>query len=259
MTHVRVVTPITTPDVTDPAIFEAVAFADTTVSQVGIDRGPASIEGEFEEALAVPDTLAKILDAERDGVDAVVIDCMGDPGLAAAREAVDALVLGPCQTGMHLAALLAHNFSVVTVLDSLVPYFENLAIRYGLREKLASVRSVDIPVLELESDLDRLNRALLDESIKAIEEDGAHAILFGCTGMKGCAAALAGGLARSGYGDVPVIDPVLAAFKVAEALVALGLTQSKRTYPAPRPKEIVGFDYVVGPLVRPVVRESAAV
>jgi allantoin racemase len=251
MAHVRVVTPITTQGFTHPELFESVAADDTTVTHVSLDRGPASIEGEFEEALAIPDTLAKILDAERDGADAIVIDCMGDPGLAAGREAVDALVVGPCQTGMHVAALLAHNFSVVTVLDSLVAYFENLAIRYGLKDKLVSVRSVGIPVLELEEDFDRLNRALLDESIKAIEEDGAHAIIFGCTGMKGCATELASGLARSGYGDVPVIDPVLTAFKVAEALAGLGLTQSKRTYPAPRPKEVTGFDYVV--------RESAAV
>ena len=245
MTHVRIVTPITTEGFTEPAIFESVAFEETTVSQVSIEKGPASIEGEFEAALAVPDTLAKILDAERDGVDAVVIDCMGDPGLAPGREAVDMLVLGPCQTSMHVAALLAHNFSVITVLDSLVVFFEDLATRYGLLEKLASVRSVGIPVLELEEDMNRLNRALLGESIKAIEEDGAHALIFGCTGMKGCATELTRGLEQRGYGNVPVIDPVLAAFKVAEALVGLGLTQSKRTYPLPRPKEITGYDDVV--------------
>jgi allantoin racemase len=245
MTQVRIVTPITTEGFTEPAIFESIAFDGTTVSQVSIDKGPASIEGEFEEALAVPDTLAKILEAERDGIDAVVIDCMGDPGLAPGREAVDMLVLGPCQTAMHVAALLAHNFSVITVLDTLVVFFEDLATRYGLKEELVSVRSVDIPVLELEDDMDRLNRALLDESIKAIEEDGAHSLIFGCTGLKGCSTELTRGLGQRGYGNVPVIDPVLAAFKVAEALVGLGLTHSKRTFPPPRSKEITGYDFVV--------------
>jgi allantoin racemase len=245
MTHVRVVTPITADGFTDPGLFESIASDETTVSHVSIERGPASIEGEFEEALAIPDTLAKMLDAERDGVDAIVIDCLGDPGLAPGREALDTLVLGPCQTGMHVAAMLAHNFSLVTVLPTLVPFFESLAIRYGLIDRLVSVRSVDIPVLELEADLDRCNRALLDESVKAIEEDGAHAIILGCTGMKGCAAALDSGLARRGYGDVPVIDPMLVTFKIAEALAGIGLKQSKRTYPSPGTKEITGFDYVV--------------
>ena len=62
-------------------------------------------------------------------MDAVVIDCMGDPALGAAREATSIPVLGPAQTSMHLAALLAHSFSIVTVLDSVVPLLEDLATR----------------------------------------------------------------------------------------------------------------------------------
>ena len=64
-----------------------------------------------------------------DGAAAVVIDCMGDPGLVPARESVGTLVLGPCQTSMHVAALLGHRFSVVTVLDHLAVIFEDLASR----------------------------------------------------------------------------------------------------------------------------------
>lgn len=238
--HVRVVTPIITEGFTEAADFEPHARPDVVVSQTNLDTGPASIESEFDEALALPDTISKIVQAERDGVDAVVIDCMGDPGMNASREATSLLVLGPAQTAMHLAALLAHSFSIVTVLDAVVPLLENLAKEYGLDGKLRSVRSVDIPVLELD-DHARLVRALTDESVKAIEEDGAHAIVFGCTGMRGCAEGLRVALAERGYPGIPVIDPVVAAFKVAEALVDLGLTPSKRTYPTPRDKKIVGF------------------
>ena len=119
---------------------------------------------------------------------------------------------------------------------------ENQAKIYGLADKLASVRSVDIPVLELEQDTPRLVQALVDESIEAIEKDGAHVIIFGCTGMLGCALGVQEGLVRRGYAGVPVIDPVPAAIKLAEALVDLGLSQSKRTYQSPPPKRIVGYD-----------------
>ena len=44
-----------------------------TISRVEISRGPASIESAFDDMLAVPDTVAKIIEAERDGVHAVVI------------------------------------------------------------------------------------------------------------------------------------------------------------------------------------------
>jgi allantoin racemase len=244
--QIRIVTPITTPGFTLAEDFQPLARWDTEVSCVGLDRGPASIESEFDEALAVPDTIAKIMEAEQEGIDAVVIDCMGDPGLEPAREVVNIPVVGAAQASMHLASMLAHNFSIVTVLDTLVPLFENTARVYGLESKLCSVRSVNIPVLELEEDQDRLISALVEESIKAVEEDGAHAIVFGCTGMKGCAAGLKVGLEALGYENIPVIDPVIAAFKLAEAVVDLGVSHSKRTYPQPPQKEIIGFDNIPG-------------
>src|SRR4051812_10370350 len=147
--RVHVVTPITTTDVTKASDFEPIARPDTEVGHSDLDAGPASIESEFDEAIALPDTIAKILQAEREGADAVVIDCMGDPGMSAGREVTSIPVLGPAHTSMHVAALLAHSFSIVTVLDSVIPMLEDLATKYGLRDKLVSVRSVDIPVLEL--------------------------------------------------------------------------------------------------------------
>jgi allantoin racemase len=238
---VHVVTPITTAGFTKASDFASIARADTEVGHSELDTGPASIESKFDEALALPDTLAKVLRAERDGADAVVIDCMGDPGLGAAREVTSIPVLGPAHTSMHVAALLAHSFSIVTVLDAVIPMLEDLAITYGLSGKLASIRSVDIPVLELD-DHERMMNGLEEESIKAIQEDGAHAIVFGCTGMRGCADALRERLEARGYEGIPVIDPVVTAFKIAEALVDLGLSPSTRTYGRPRDKATPGYE-----------------
>ncbi|MCP4321048.1 MAG: hydrogenase expression protein HupH, partial [Alteromonadales bacterium] len=44
------------------------------------------------------DTIKQAIKAERAGADAIIIDCMGDPGLNACREAVSIPVIGPCQT-----------------------------------------------------------------------------------------------------------------------------------------------------------------
>jgi allantoin racemase len=241
--RIRVVTPVISEGfMRQPELFQPVAGWETEISQVQIERGPASIESEFDEALAVPDTVAKIIEAELDGVDAVVIDCMGDPGMKAGREAVSIPVLGPGEATMHIASMLGHRFSVVTVLSSCVPLMENQATVYGLAGKLASVRAVDIPVLDLEKDTKRLVEALVEQSIEAIEKDGAHVIVFGCTGMLGCARGVQDGLVERGYAGVPVIDPVPAAIKLAEALVDLGLRHSKRTYQDPPPKRIVGYE-----------------
>lgn len=242
MTKVRVITPIVTEGFREAEDFSVYAGPGTDVSQVSIERGPASIECEFDECLAVPDTVAKAIEAEQDGVDAIVIDCMGDPGMKPAREVVQIPVLGPAETCMHVASMLGHRFSVVTVLDSVVPLLENQARVYGLADNMASARSVDIPVLELEGNRERTVKALVDESVKAVEEDGAHVLIFGCTGMMGCAAAVEDGILARGVTGVPVIDPVPTTIRVAESFTGIGLRHSKRTYPQPPEKQIVGFD-----------------
>lgn len=242
--RLRVITPITTTGFICVDQLAPLVRPDTELSYVEIENGPASIECDFDAMLATPDTVAHIIAAEQEGIDAVVINCMDDPGLRAAREMVEIPVLGPCETAMHLAAMLAHRFSVVTVLDHLEPQFVNHAKVYSVAEKLASVRSVSIPVLDLEADEARLIEALATQSARAVEEDGAHAIIFGCTGMLGVAEAVERQLEARGITGVPVLDPLVVALKFAESLVDLGLTHSKRTFPAPPRKAVKGYDRV---------------
>lgn len=241
--HIRVVIPIVTPGLHDLEEFAAVAGPRTRVTASQIERGPASIESELDDALAAPDTILKVVEADREGADAVVIDCMDDPGLLGSREMVSIPVLGPCQTTMHLASMLGHTFSVVTVMEGSVPGFVNRAKVYGLDGKLASVRWVDIPVLDLASSGKRLLADLLDESEAAVRRDGAHVIVFGCTGMLGFAAAVERGLVERGIEGVPVIDPIPTTIKMAEAIVDLGLRPSGRTFPTPPRKQIVGYAF----------------
>jgi allantoin racemase len=239
--EIRVVSPIVTKGFRKIADLRALEYPGIKVTHAEISTGPGSIECEFEAAVSVPGTIAEVLRAERDGADAVIIDCMGDPGLRAAREVATIPVLGPCETGMHVAAMLGHRFSVLTVMRRLRPSFENTAAIAGLSTKLASVRSVDIPVLELESDLEHTTKMLIREGIRAVEQDGAEALIFGCTGLMGCAFALREGLLAAGL-DVPVVDPIPTAVSVAAALVRSNLSQSKYTYPLPPKKTLIGYD-----------------
>jgi len=238
--HVRVITPIVSEGVRTLDDIHAMESADLKVSHSLIEIGPASIECEFDEALAVPGLLARAIEAERDGVDAVVIDCMGDPGLKAAREVLSVPVLGPAETSMHIAAMLGRSFSIVTVLESVRPMFDNLAKIYGVHEKLASIRVVDIPVLEIGHDLAKLKASLAEQAQLALDQDRADVIVLGCTGFFGCSEAIARALAERGQ-PTPVIDPIPATVFAAAALVRAGLTHSKRTYATPPRKPIKGF------------------
>jgi allantoin racemase len=241
---IRAVTPIIT-EVFGPMIieeFEKVARPGTEISNVFVRSGPASVESAYDEALTAPDVIARVREAQEEGMDAVIINCFGDPGLDAAREVVSIPVLGPCEASMHVAAMLGHRFSVVTVLERLIPELELHAQKYGVGWKLASARSVDLPVLDLEKGREQFVGRMVEKAVEAIEEDGAHVIVLGCTGLAGLDAQVKDGLREKGY-EVPVIDPASTALKIAEALVDAKLAHSKRSYPSPPEKEIVGYGY----------------
>jgi allantoin racemase len=138
---------------------------------------------------------------------------------------------------MHLAAMLGHRFSMLTVSEQDVSAVEEQAARYGLSAKLASARPFDIPVLALDDDRDGTVAAVVEVAERTVREDGAHVVIPGCTGLAGLASRIQAGLAERNC-EVPVLDPPWVALKLAESLVDLDLSHSRRTYPSPPDKEI---------------------
>ncbi len=246
-TIIHVITPIITRNIRQLDDLRKLDCPDLELRHSLLDKGPASIESEFDEALSVPDTIAKAIHAQREGAQAIVIDCMGDPGLDACREAVSVPVFGPCQASMYAACLLAHSFGFITVLERLRPLIDNLATKYGLNSKYASFQAVDIPVLEISHDSEKLNDALTKKALLAVRQDGADALILGCTGFLGCAAAMRRGLLKAGL-DVPVIDPIPLTVRLAHALAGTGISHSKQTWPSPEPKPTAGYDMLDGML-----------
>lgn len=208
----------------------------TEVEIVVIREGPSSIESAYDEAYAARETLREVVRAEQEGADAAIIWCAGDANLVPARELVSMPVVGPAGASFHIAGMLADRFTVLTILSELKPWARRLVGSYGLEGRLASVRAIDIPVLELEKSEDRLLEKAVDESVKAIVEDGAAAIVLGCMGMIHLSDRLAVRLREKGFA-VPVINPAFACLKVAEMLVEMRLSHSKVSYPLPRKVE----------------------
>ena len=205
------------------------AFPGTEVRVLDVPTGPASIESAYEEMLAIPATLDLVMACERDGYDAAIIGCFGDPGLEAARELVSMPVVGPCEASMLLAASLGHKFSVLTIFDSLIAGQELLAVKAGVRDKLASVRATNIPVLELMRDPAATKRRLVEVAGACVREDRADAFLFGCMTMSFL------DMAEEIAAEVgaPAVNAGKAALKQAETLVSMGLAHSKTAWPTP--------------------------
>ncbi len=237
MTKIRIITPIISAGFRDDAPLATAVPEGCQLSSVFLENGPESVESAIDEVLAAPGVVDAALTAQADGMDAVIVDCMLDPGLDAAREAVDILVIGCGEAGLKAAAEFG-NFSVVTVLDRQTRAFRELATRHGLADKLVSVRGIGVTVLDLERDRAGSVAATIRECRRAAREDGARAIVFGCTGMLGFAVAVADAL-----GDQIdcVVDPLPHAVSLAHNAAAAGEKTDKSLYPRPDKKDFRGF------------------
>lgn len=195
------------------AVAQAIAAPGTQVLARNPASGPASIQGPEDGAAAVPGVLAEIARGRAEGVDASIIACFDDTGLAQARAATDRPVIGIGEAAFHAAALSGARFSVVTTLAVSIPVIEANIAAYGFQSRCARVRASGVPVLELTAP--GAAARVIAEAQAAAAEDGVQAIVLGCSGM----AALARPIEAAC--GLPAIDGVRAAVLLAEALVRL--------------------------------------
>jgi allantoin racemase len=236
--EILIVNPNITPSMTEKIgmAARAGASAGTTITAVNPATGPESIEGFYDEALAVPGLLVEIAKGEARGVAGHVIACFDDTGLDAARALALAPVVGIGEAAFHMASLIAGSFSVVTTVGLAVPAIQQNLVRYGLATRCVRVRAAEIPVLALEDPTSGARQRIEAEIELARREDRAEAIVLGCAGMADLAADLS---KRCG---LPVVDGVSAAVALVEALAVLRLRTSKLGgYSSPLPKTIRGF------------------
>lgn len=199
----------------------------TQLEVVSYKKGPKHLEYRYYEALVVPEILQTIKRAERNGYDAAVIGCFYDPGLYDAREIVDDMIVtAPAEACGHLAATMCYKFSVVITEDLCIPQMMNNFETYGLKDKVASFKSLGMGVHELHKNEELTVQRIMQKAKEAVERDRAEAVILGCTIQFGFYKEI------QEYLNVPVIDAVIAPFKYAEFLVELkskfGWTHSKK-------------------------------
>jgi allantoin racemase len=227
---------------TTEAMTEGIARAARQAASAGTEIigltptfGAESCEGNVESHLAaigVMDAVGKYTGH----YDAVIQAGYGEHGREALQEMLDVPVIDITEAGAGLAMFLGHRFSVVTTLDRTVPLIENRLLLAGLDSHCASVRASGMAVLELEESPDAAVTAIVDQAAEAVERDRAEVIVLGCGGMADLEEAVRNRC------DVPVVDGVAAAVKLAESLVGLGLKTSKvRTYAPARKKKLSGW------------------
>ena len=172
-----------------------------------------------------------IVRAEQDGYDGAIIACMADPGLEAARQAVDIPVLGVHETTCATAHMMGGKFSIVATGRYSVSAFANLVRKYGFESKLASIRHLGLEPGKIDttyvSPEDIVNKTK-EVARKCVDEDGADVIISGCTIHGAELFELSKADSPDSIG-APILDPVSVTLKMAEAMIELG---KKTGYPA---------------------------
>ncbi len=196
------------------------------ITEVDLPRAPIKeINSAYHVGLVAMLQVEEAIKAEKAGYDAVVLGCLDEPGVSEAKEALSIPAVGEAEASMHYASLVGRKFSFVGGSPESKGVLEDLAKKYGLYHKLASVRKISASPLDFASQKSGVLERLLAVGRQAIEEDGADA-LIGYGGIDGIEHL------RRELG-VPVISPVQASVLMAEALVRSNLSHSKRAYPTP--------------------------
>ena len=194
---------------------------DIDIHVRNLPKAPPAIECDYDRDLAAPYVVEEVVKANKEGFSGIVINCFDDPGLEASREVSDVLVLGIGETSLVTALLLGYRVAVIsTGRNSRLAYYRK-AVALGLEKRIVYTSGIDVSVLSLRKDLDRVKGMLLGEIRRAVEVYGVEVVVLGCGGFIGLAEEL------SKASGIPVIDPTLVTLKVAEFLIKLGIRHSK--------------------------------
>ncbi len=195
---------------------------------VPTESGPAAEDGA---ALGVVITgiLERVRQANEERYDAIMLHCFADPGLEAAKTISDIPFVAPGEANYHVASLLGDKFGLITLTREFVPIMWRRAKIYGVADRIVSIKTLDIPLLEFKERKRELEEKFRELG-KGLIGEGAHVIISAC--LATLPALGTGSSNRIGKDlGIPVLDSNAVTLRVAEMLVSLKVSQSNAAFP----------------------------
>lgn len=201
---------------------------------IAFDYRPVKVSGRnlispYEWPIGETAVLEAGLAAADEGYDAVCVDTTGDTGVAALRSILDIPVIGAARASFLTAMLLGDRFSIVAMWDRWNDAYRRTIDELGIRRKFASVRDIGATPDNrgLMAGKEDAFPRLAEAARLCVDEDGADVVCLGSTTMHRAHAYLKERL------EVPLIDPGPLTYKIAEALLGLGLSHGRRAHGGP--------------------------
>lgn len=168
-------------------------------------------------------------------VDAAIVAAFADPGLGGARELFDIPVVGMAEAAMLTACMLGRSFAVVTFAGGLVPWYRECLDWNGLAGRCAGIFALEGTFRSLADVQAEKEEALVALANEAVASHTADVVILGGAPLSGLARTIRERV------PVPLVDPIQAAVKQAEALVALKARKpATGTFRRPPAKECTG-------------------
>jgi allantoin racemase len=169
-------------------------------------------------------------------VDAAIIAAFGDPGLFGGRELFDFPVIGLAEAAMLTACMLGRKFAIVTFARALGPWYQECVSMHGLDARCAGIRTLDGTFQSISDVQAEKEDMLVALANRAVEQDAADVVILSGAPLAGLADKVRDRI------PVPLVDPIAAAVRQAETLVALKPRKAVAgTFRRPDPKSTIGL------------------
>jgi allantoin racemase len=162
-------------------------------------------------------------------------------------------VVGAGEAGLNAAAALGRRFALIQVWPAWARWIdEELLSTNGMGERCCAIRNVSnageeddvhLAMIAGESGRAGMIARIVETMHAAVREDGADVLLLGCT----CMSAAADELAT--HVEVPVVDPLKAAYLAAEQAARAGIKNSIDGTPADERERLAAVYLDIGALL----------
>lgn len=240
--RILLLNPNTSKDITDLLVSAGskAASPGTDLVPLTAPRGVPYIATRAEAQIGGA-TAIELLAEHKHNVDAAIIAAFGDPGLFGARELFDIPIVGMAEAAMLTACMLGRRFCLVTFARALEPWYQECVDMHGMRERCAGVRMLDGTFRSISNVQDEKEAMLVELANRAVREDKAEVVILAGAPLAGLANRVKSKI------PVPVLDPVAAAVRQAETLVALAPRKATAgTFRRPDAKPTIGLPEALG-------------
>lgn len=204
--------------------------------------GPLHCQTSIEETLGRAGMAQQAVIAEKEGMDAIVIESMGDTGLIECREAVSIPVVGMSDASLRIASMLGRKFGIITAGAYHGYAIERLLNAYNLQHQYVGFQKLDMQPFLTDVNSEANLYAEIATAIEKLLLKDVDTVVLGGSYFIGKTTVVKKYLEEKGHKNIVLIDPLPLAIRTARMLAESKLSHSKIIYANPKhDTPIIGY------------------